>query len=460
LVKPGDRILVAISGGADSIALLYVLYSLADEWGLLLRIAHLNHLIQPDRSFRDALFVQKTARDLNLPFTIASMDSLSYHKEKRLSLQAGARELRYRFFVQTAQHMKFNKVALGHTADDQAETILMRLIRGGGLKGLSGIPPIRKNDSISYIRPLIETTRQEIEDFITQKNIAYITDPSNLKPVYFRNKIRLELLPNIKKGYNPNIVNSLVRLAEVLRDEERFLEDVSQQLLPELILEKSPVSIILDKGRLIKQHPVIQRRLLRQIIKEFQGEGYGIPAHHTFGLLGLINRDNPEPATFHLPGRLMVESYKNRVIVRWKNKSPFLPLAEKELKVSGCTHFPDYGLTFSTTIKNRASIKLEEAKENRFMALLDYHKLNLPLKIRTRGIGDRFCPLGMHGSKKLKEFFIDHKVPREERDRIPLVGSETEIVWVVGFEISDKVKITAVTTTALEIRVLKSEKGQ
>lgn len=461
LLERGDRVLVAVSGGADSIALLYTLYSLADEWGLLLRIAYLNHLIRPDRSFADALFVQKIAHGLNLPYTIASIDCLAYQKEKRLSLQTAAREVRYRFFRQTAQNLKFNKIALGHTADDQAETILMRLLRGTGLKGLSGIPPIREENFFFYIRPLLETTRQEIEDFLTRQQINYITDPSNLQPVYFRNKLRLELLPEIKKGYNPNIVNTLTRLAEVFREEEGLLEDLSQQLLPGLILEKDPTTnIILDKQRLLELHPALQRRVLRQAIKELHRGQYGIPSLHTFGLVRMITRDNPESTFIHLPGGLMVESNKHRIIIRWKERPLLFPLPEKELQVPGSNHLPDYGLTFNTTIRRREDIRLQEAKDNPFIALLDYHKLNFPLKIRTRNIGDRFWPLGMQGSKKLKEFFIDRRIPRDKRGRIPLVVSGEEIVWVVGHQISDKPKITPATTTVLEIRVLKPEEAQ
>ena len=460
LLERGDRVLVTVSGGADSISLLYALYSLADEYGLFLHIAHLNHLIRPDRSFADALFVQKIAQGLNLPYTIAAIDCLAYQKEKRLSLQTAAREVRYRFFMQTAQNLKFNKIALGHTADDQAETILMRLLRGTGLKGLSGILPIREENFFFYIRPLLETTRQEVEDFLTQQNISYITDPSNLKPVYFRNKLRLELLPEIKKGYNPNIVNTLARLAEVLREEESLLEDVSQQLLSGLILEKGPLNIILDKPGLLELHPALQRRVLRQVTQELQGGSYGLPTRHTFGLLRIITRDNPEPASLNLPGGLMAQSDKDRIIIRWKESSPSYPLPEKELEVPGSTYLPDYGLIFSTTIKPRTNISLQEAKDNRFIAFLDYHKLNLPLIIRTRDIGNRFWPLGLRGSKKLKEFFIDHKVRREDRDRIPLVVSGAEILWVVGHQISDGAKITPATTTVLEIRALKPKKGQ
>ena len=156
----------------------------------------------------------------------------------------------------------------------------------------------------------------------------------------------------------------------------------------------------------------------------------------------------------------MAQSDKDRIIIRWKESSPSYPLPEKELEVPGSTYLPDYGLTFSATIKPRTDISLQEAKDNRFIAFLDYHKLNLPLIIRTRDIGNRFWPLGLRGSKKLKEFFIDHKVRREDRDRIPLVVSGAEILWVVGHQISDGAKITPATTTVLEIRALKPKKGQ
>jgi tRNA(Ile)-lysidine synthase len=227
-----------------------------------------------------------------------------------------------------------------------------------------------------------------------------------------------------------------------------------------MILEKGLESIILDKPKLLKLHPALQRRLLRRVIKEFQGGCYGLPALHTFSLLKIITRDNPEPASIDLPGGLIVKSDKNRITIRCKKKPPFHLLPERALEVPGNIHLPEYNLTFIATIKSRADIRLEEAKDNRFLALFDFHKLNLPLKVRTRNLGDRFRPLGMGGSKKLKEFFIDYRVPREERDKIPLVVSGADILWVVGFQINDRVKISSFTTTVLEMRALSAENGQ
>jgi tRNA(Ile)-lysidine synthase len=460
LLEVGDRVLVAVSGGPDSIALLYALYSLREKYQLMLRVAHLNHLIHPERAREQAKFVQDMACNLHLPYTIEAIDVPSYRREKGLSVQAAAREVRYQFLTSTAQQLGFNRVALGHTADDQAETIIMRLLRGAGPRGLSGIPPVRRNNSIHYIRPLLETSRQEIEDFLIQQQIKYLTDPSNLQPIYLRNKIRLELLPIIRDKYNPNIVNTLIRLAEILRQEDSFLEDLSSSFFRNLVIESNENGIILDKAKLLSIPATMQRRVLRHGIKEIQGVPYSPFATHTFSLIKLIARTKPEPAYLNLPGGVKLISEKDRVLILKKEPSSFLPLPERELKIPGRNSLPEYDLDITITIKSKADIRLSEAQKDPFLAVLDYQKIHLPLRIRTRKRGDRFSPLGLGGSKKLKEFFIDRKIPRIKRDRTPLLISGEDILWIIGVEISDRAKITTDTTTVIEIVARKDNQNK
>jgi tRNA(Ile)-lysidine synthase len=209
LLQPGEHVLIAISGGADSVALLHALLNLKTKWGLKLHLAHLNHMFRAKAAEMDAEFVRGLAQEKNLTYTIESFDVPAYQRRHKLSPQAAARKIRYQFLNRVAEKIGAHKIALGHTADDQVETVLMRLVQGTGSCGLQGIPPQRDR----YIRPLIETSRRQIEDFLKQDGISYCQDASNFSPKYLRNKIRLQLLPLLEREYNCNLRDGLMQLA-------------------------------------------------------------------------------------------------------------------------------------------------------------------------------------------------------------------------------------------------------
>jgi len=242
MIAECDAVLIGISGGIDSITLLYSLYFLSDKLKCSLIVAHANHGLRGEQSDREAEFVRKIADELKLPFVIEKIDVLGYMGEKGLSKQAAARELRYDFFERAAKNTSANKIALGHNADDQAETVLMRLLRGSGASGIAGMRAVR--DKI--IRPLIEIKRDEITEFVKEKRLRYVEDPSNLEPYYLRNKIRLNLIPLLKEEYNPNIVDTLRETAEIIRDEDEFLESYCLTILSDIIQSKGNEAIEID----------------------------------------------------------------------------------------------------------------------------------------------------------------------------------------------------------------------
>ena len=267
MLDDGDRVLAAVSGGPDSVALLYVLFSMVDKYNLSISVAHLNHMLRGKDADEDAHFVEKLSKRLGLPFFSERKNVRSFMKKTHLSPEEAARKVRYNFFERVGKSGNFDKVAVGQTADDQAETVLLAMIRGTGLAGLAGIPPVRAlgKSGIKVIRPLIETLRSEIEKYLRAKDITPRLDTSNLEPVYLRNKIRLKLLPLIAENYNPNIKSSLAGLAGILREDNQFLVEETKKLIPEVLDNYvGKVEISLQKIRSVPL--ALQQRLVREAI--------------------------------------------------------------------------------------------------------------------------------------------------------------------------------------------------
>ena len=477
MLSPSDRVVVGVSGGPDSIALLHILKELIPQLKISLSIAHLNHGFRGKESDRDAEYVQELALELGLPVIVESRDVPAFIKEEGLSPEDGARRARYDFFARVVKRVKANKVALGHNADDQAETVLMRLLRGSGREGLGGIPPVRElkpGSKVKVIRPLIEATREEVEEYLKEQGIKSRLDASNIEPVYLRNKIRLKLLPLLTK-YNPNIKSILVRTAQILGEEDRYLEGIVNRHLKRIV-KKGKEGITLDIIKLSSLSLPIQRRILRETLGAIKGNKLDIQLSHIDDVLDLLRVRGR--ASLDLPGNILITKEYRRLSLGFK-KEERAPSFNYSLKVPGITKVPEIGLSFRTKIlkerpralkkalKKRAYFDYEgalslapstkKARITRFSSASErlsyYGRIKAPLSLRNRETGDRFQPLGMRGSKKLKDFFIDEKIPLKERERIPLLVSGKEIIWVVGHRISDKAKITNKTKKVLIVEV-------
>ncbi|MDD5561401.1 MAG: tRNA lysidine(34) synthetase TilS [Candidatus Omnitrophica bacterium] len=304
LIQKQDKILVAVSGGPDSLSLLLQLFNLKSKLGLSLHIAHVDHGLR-EGSQRDALFVGSWAKRLGVPITTIRLDSI--RKEKKGSLEELCRQARLDFFVRTAKRIKADKVALGHNLDDQAETILMRILRGTGLSGLSGISVKRKIDGVIFIRPLLETSRRRIEDFLKRRKIRPRIDPTNKEEVFFRNKIRHNLMPLLKKRYNYNIVELLANLAESVSYDYEYLDQVAKNWLKGNRLR-------LKIGAIKRLHPAISRLAIRQSIACIQGDTRRIGFQHIKELEDLLH-NRPTGSIVDLPKGISVE--KTRKTMRF-----------------------------------------------------------------------------------------------------------------------------------------------
>lgn len=426
----GDKIVIGVSGGADSVTLLHTLDRLKDEYQLSLFIVHLNHMFRGKDADEDGEFVAKLGDTLGVPAFIKKIDIPKMAQEKGLSSQVAAREARYQLYEEVACQVSANRIALGHNADDQVETVLMRLLRGAGEEGLSGIPPVREQ----IIRPLIEISRADIESYCREQQLEFRTDYSNFKTIYLRNKIRIELLPKLEKEYNNNIKQIFLRLSDISREDNSYLHSKALEHLESIIVSQEFQKIILAWEKLAVLPKALQRRVLREGIRVIKGNLLSIGFIHLEEVISFFFSEQRGKKI--LPGGIVIEkSYKNLVI---RKEELNLEFAYK-LQIPGLTEIPEAGVKIKSELIEKSFLG-KPKQEGSWQVYLDYNPAQGDLVVRNRKDGDRFRPVGLGGSKKLKDFFIDEKIPRSQRDQIPILVQGEEILWVVGKRLGERQK--------------------
>lgn len=422
MIAHGDVVLVALSGGPDSVCLLSALHALSDKLGIRLHAAHIDHMFRGRESAEEARFAAETAGRLGVPITVETIDVPTFCRERGISAQAGAREIRYAFLSRTAERVGATRIALGHTASDQAETLLMRLVRGAGTSGLSGIPPVRG----VIIRPLIDVTRDEVLAYLAQNGLKYAIDSSNAKPIYTRNRIRLELIPALSR-FNPSIVQTLAEEAAILRDDDEALEACISAHIPS-VMEKHAESIRIRRDAFNSLLPALRRRILRKAIESAAGNR-AVSFDKIEEALGFISSAQTGRVMSLAAGLAMEREYENILIRPAPEPQGFCIM----LHVPGVTEAAEINVKVETRIITPGQAIAETDEKSVWQAVFDYDKIVLPLYIRSRRPGDRFCPAGMGGKgKKLQDFLTDEKVPRRLRSLLPILATEKDIVWVVG----------------------------
>ncbi|MDI6907277.1 MAG: tRNA lysidine(34) synthetase TilS [Thermoanaerobacterales bacterium] len=443
MFAPGERVLVGVSGGPDSVALLDVLYRLCGELGIELSVAHLNHLLRGREAASDAAYVAGLADRYGLPLVLEECNVRDAWRERGGSLQAVAREMRYRFYERAAEKTGAARVALGHQADDHAETILFNFLRGTGIAGLAGIPPVRER----YVRPLLAERRRTIEDYCRERGLAPREDASNLKRVYTRNRLRLELIPYLEREYNPNLVPTLLRMAEVLREEEALLEAEAGRVLAGVVRAvDEDAAAALERRPLLELPPALQRRVVRGAWEALPG-GAELPFEHVERVLDLARRPRGG-GRVELPGGARAVREGDRLVLRRGGGERPVPFSYP-LAVPGETAVPEAGKVIAATVAGAA----DGLPDPRLLAprgtVLDLDRLAPPLTVRSRRPGDMFAPSG-GGTVKLKKFLIDAKVPRSARDAVPLVvDGEGRIAWVAGLRTAEFCRLTPRTRRAV-----------
>jgi tRNA(Ile)-lysidine synthase len=447
LISIGDKILVGLSGGPDSVALFHILYHLRLKYKISLIASHLNHGLRDKESEKDALFVKELTENLKIPLIIKKVDVQNVKEKRRLSLEEAGRILRYEFFKKIFKENKMDKIALGHQADDQAETFLINLLRGSGSRGLGGIYPKRD----IYIRPLIEVKRNEIIEYLKARNLSYRIDSSNADLRFLRNKIRHKLIPFLEKEYNPRIKHLLIQSGEILRYEDEFLDELTEKNFKGMVDGNvANGELIFDIKKLNKLQKALKYRVFRRAIHEITGTLRRINFKH-LEKIEYLCADFPSNKSLSLPfGFTVLKSYDKLIFSKFKKTWPFYYILDSILER---LNLNEINKTIKFEIKDIKEIK--NIKENPSIAFIDFSKITLPFIIRNFGYGDLFQPLGMKGKKKLKDFFIDKKVPLKKRAEIPLVLSENQIIWVGGMMISDRVKVKNNTKRILKLELVK-----
>jgi tRNA(Ile)-lysidine synthase len=437
MLSRGHTVLVGLSGGPDSVCLLTVLHKLKDELGLNLHALYVDHGLRPRETPDEIAYCGRLCAELSVPFMAESIDVKTYAAKHGMNKQEAARELRYKAFEELASAVKADRVALGHNADDQIETFFMRFFRGAGPKGLSGIPPVRAG----IIRPLIETARSEIEEYLDEERINYMIDSSNLKEDYLRNRLRLLVIPEIRK-MNPGITETVLKTMEIMREEEKYFDLIVTGTLMKLITRKTARRIELFLAPLEAMDKVILRRVLRRAIDETRGLR-GVGFIHIEEMIDLIKRGRHGDRLYLSKGLRVIKTYSTLVIT-----SEIPPrLGTVTLNVPGEIALSD----IRAVVKGVVTDRLNDFGNARTLAAFDADKTGAVLTIRPREKGDFFYPMGFGKKKKLQDFFVDEKVPRDERDSIPIVVSGGEIVWIAGYRGDERFKVTQGTQRFLRL---------
>ncbi len=463
----GDKVLVGVSGGPDSVALVSLLNELAPQLSITLGIAHLNHGLRPEAG-QEARFVETLSQNLALPLHLESQDVASYRRQHGLSLEEAAREVRYAFYKRVLSAHGYQKVALGHHSGDNAEMVLMNLLRGAGPLGLSGIPPVREN---LVVRPLINLTRAQLLTYLEHRRLGYVSDPSNADTRFTRNRIRHTLLPLIQKEFNANILETLHRTATITRDENQWLESLVDPLADIVISRPDGNQVHLDLAALGKLARAPARRVVRRAVAKLRGSLRRVTLAHIDALIRLAATGN-ENSRVDLPGLICAVKQENRLVLKRMN-GPRQPLAPARARgpyrhqINANQLVGPESLTLAINATGgRVTFKRREADDSLKMsgsgqqtAFFDIDLLSFPLLIRNYQPGDRFTPLGMRGSKKLKKLFNERKVDRTKREICPVLLSQNEIIWVLGHQRAETGKINRQTRQVLEIKyVLPDQK--
>ncbi len=457
MLAPNESVLAGVSGGPDSVCLLRVLLELAGEFNLRIGALHLNHGLRDRESDRDEDFAGKKAEEAGIPFFCKKIDVSSAARSRGLSVEDAGRRLRYEFCLETAARHGYDKIAVGHNSDDNAELVLMNLIRGAGPRGLSGIPPVRGK----IIRPLIGVSRPEILDYIKSMNLDYVEDRSNEDTDFLRNRVRHELLPLLKKNYNPNMEETLNRLSDIFRQEEDWLEGLARDSMEKALIIEDEKRIVLSADSLAGFRTACLRRVLRSAVKKVKGDLRRISHRHISGAVFLL-RSASQPARMDLPGRIRIEKEGGKLEIVRKHSG--LRSAESDHLPSGyfyAVRREDLPIRLWIPEIKKTLILSEEEMEGRpdfaeaeagNVQFLDADLVTFPLEVRNPGPGDRFQPLGMKGSQKVKDYFINNKIPRRERFRFPAVSDRSGIIFLAGARISERVRLTPGTS-----RIIKAE---
>ena len=454
MLSPGDRVAVAVSGGSDSVALLHALVALAPDLGIRPAVAHFNHQLRGDESDEDEEFVAALSARLGLRFLRKSFDVKGYADSQGENLEQAARNCRYQWFTQLIQgnDTDTNKVAVGHTLSDQAETVLLRLFRGSGSAGLAGVLPVRTD---GMVRPLLGVTRKQARRFLEARSIQWREDSSNLDPRHDRNRLRHELMPLLQREWNPNLPDVLARTAEWAVDEEAYWEQVLSETASQ-VMEQRAGSVELSLERWSGLSVALARRVLRHAIEAVRGSLQGIGWDHIEQLRALAGKNSG--GELHIPGLIAVRSFET---IRFETASSENRVREFDFAIQppATVPLPDGKTTLVLQIADRGDA--DRGYNDLRSETLDWERVPRPLRLRSWRPGDCYRPVGRLSSKKLKALFQESRTPVWERVGWPVLtvpaqatadGEHSDrIVWTRRFGVAEDCKPRAESRRWLQI---------
>jgi tRNA(Ile)-lysidine synthase len=451
LVTPSTRVVVALSGGGDSVALAYVLQALHNEGDLtVVGVAHFNHQLRSDAD-RDESFSRSLADQLGWPCAVEREDVAARARRDRRSLEHAARTARHEFFDRACDRFSADVIALGHTRDDQAETVLLRLLRGAGPRGLSAMHPRTGR----VIRPLLDCRRAELRVFLADRGVPFLHDATNDDVGIPRNRVRAELMPLLEERFNPSVADALANQAEVARDEWLWmLDELRTRNLEPRTSNVEPGSWNLERSVLLSAPRALRRLALWRAMSEASG-GRTVSVQHVAAALRIVESPSPTGCV-DAPGHV-VERIGDQVVLRSGRSDAVrfrtVDFFRYPLSIPGEVSLPEHGCIVSAALTATSDLSDEAWRasvSSRATAILATNGWMAPLSVRNRRPGDRFRPFGLDRQKKLQDFFVDRKVARVDRDRVPLVVDENDrILWVAGHEIDEAFRVTDVSRAVL-----------
>jgi len=445
LFRRRERILLAVSGGVDSIVLLDLFLRVQQEWNLMIAIAHINHGLRGRKSDEEEAYVRNQARSNRLPFYSCKTDVLSYAKSQHQSLEEAGRDIRFGFFSSLINRLQYTRLALGHQANDQAETILMNLARGSGLRGIGGIRPRREE----VIHPLLFASREDIESYARERKLDYVTDASNDDRRFLRNRVRLDIVETLKAAIGPHVVSSICRSGDAAREADAYFRTVSEEVRDEITIKKSGHQIVLDLYKFLSYLKAVQKAILINIIEEMADCQGCIRSSEIIRILQLAERGKSGARVDLRNGVKVFKSRSSLAFIRKKVRIP-----EIIFPVGSSVRITNDVLLISELIQKKG--KRIVFNDDPAVEYFDYDMLSYPLSLRSVRPGDWFIPLGMKRKKKLHDFFIDEGFPIYQRSMIPLLISGTNIVWIVGYRMDNRYKVGENTKRILKIEARPS----
>lgn len=430
MFEPGDQVVIGLSGGADSICLLEVLWRLQKELSIRLAAVHVHHGLRGAEADRDAAFAKKRCEERSIPFRMACYDVNAYAAEKGLSTEEAGRTLRYQAFSEEAGKEENSKIAVAHHQDDNVETILLNLFRGTGLKGLGGIQPVRDR----IVRPLLCVERSEIRNWLEEKGLSFCEDSTNKENDYTRNKLRNQVIPLIVSGINEKAVQNILRAGMLSRQADAYIEKRAEEILSEHVLYQGS-SVGIGKPVLNSEDPMLGAYVVHRMLELAGGQKKDISSCHVDSVLGLFTK--PVGRSVSLPFGLKAVCGYREVWITCASGEENVHNSSPEMQI------PMEMTTFPYE-------KGKEIPKNLYTKWFDYGKIKGTLSVRTRETGD-FITISGGGRKTVKSYMIDEKIPAKERTQIPLLAEGDHILWITGYRISEYYKVTDSTQTILQV---------